>query len=89
MPSSSPSDAYPSWLPKCLPPPVPASMFSTTRAATNLFPKVTDPHQLCLHHGSREPTGNSAHMQPPLQPALHPVPTHAPHSSTIWPCFCA
>ncbi|KAF8576810.1 hypothetical protein K439DRAFT_1640232 [Ramaria rubella] len=43
MPSSSPSDTYPSWLPKHLPLPVPASTFSTTRAATNVFPKVTDP----------------------------------------------
>ncbi|KAF8578536.1 hypothetical protein K439DRAFT_1648755 [Ramaria rubella] len=99
-PPNSPSDAYPSWLPKRPPPPVPASTFSTTRAPTDVFPTASPdltpgrrptPRSVRIVAREREPTGDSAEtrVQPPLQPVLHPVPTHAPRSSTVSPRFRA
>ncbi|KAF8572839.1 hypothetical protein K439DRAFT_1643370, partial [Ramaria rubella] len=89
MPSSSPSDTYPCWLPKWIPPPVPAIdiLHHTCHQCVPRGHRPT-PSSVCIV-AHESPTSDSARMQPPLQPALHPVPTHAPRSFTIWPRFHA
>ncbi|KAF8588502.1 hypothetical protein K439DRAFT_1658506 [Ramaria rubella] len=92
MPSSLPSDMYPSWLPKRLPPPVPASTFSTTCATTNVFHKVTNPcpalsalwlmrahRQLSLHAAaSAASTAPCPHTRPALVHHMAPLPCTEP-----------